>query len=101
MGTITFRDLVRSHGRAKATRDIESQLRAAFGALVHKAVIPHSVRVEEAHARHRTVLEFAPQSAPAVAYERLLAEVLRDGQSKGDPDDRIGAEESERFDDAA
>jgi chromosome partitioning protein len=91
--------LTRAHHN-KATKDIESQLRAAFGALVHQAVIPHSVRVEEAHARHRTVIEFAPQSAPAVAYSGLLAEVLGDGQSKGSYNP-VGALESERSGHAA
>ena len=71
--------LTRAHHN-KATRDIETQLREAFGPLVHQTVIPHSVRVEEAHARHQTVLEFAPRSAPALAYDRLVMEVLNHGQ---------------------
>jgi chromosome partitioning protein len=75
--------LTRAHHN-KATRDIEAQLREAFGSLVHQTVIPHSVRVEEAHARHQTVLEFAPRSAPALAYDRLLMEVLSHGQPERD-----------------
>ena len=71
--------LTRTH-RNKATADIEAQLRAAFGELVYQTTIPHSVRVEEAHARHRTVLEFSPRSTPAVAYEALINEVLTYGQ---------------------
>jgi chromosome partitioning protein len=74
--------LTRAHNN-KATKDIETQLRGAFGSLVHEAVIPHSVRVEEAHARHRTVLEFAPRSTPALAYSRLVMEVLGHGESTG------------------
>jgi chromosome partitioning protein len=73
--------LTRTH-RNKATRDIEAQLREAYGDLVYQTVIPHSVRVEEAHARHRTVLEFDPRSAPALAYDRLITEVLKHGQSQ-------------------
>jgi len=76
--------LTRTH-RDKATRDIEAQLRAAFGPLVYRSTIPHSVRVEEGHARNRTVLEFAPTSAPAKAYQALIKEVLADGQSQGNP----------------
>ena len=72
--------ITRAH-QNRATKDIEGQLREAFGALVHKAVIPHSVRVEEAHARHRTILEFAPRSMPALAYDRLITEVLDHGES--------------------
>jgi chromosome partitioning protein len=67
----------------KATRDLEHQLREAYGDLVCQTVIPHSVRVEEAHARHRTVLEFDPRSAPSLAYDRLVMEVLKHGQSEG------------------
>lgn len=74
--------MTRAHPN-RATRDIEAQLRQAFGPLVCKAVIPHSVRVEEAHARHRTILEFAPRSSPGLAYDRLTTEVLGNGESAG------------------
>jgi chromosome partitioning protein len=74
--------LTRAHNN-RATKDLETQLREVYGPLVHKAVIPHSVRVEEAHARHRTVLEFAPRSTPALAYDRLLTEVLGHGETTG------------------
>jgi chromosome partitioning protein len=77
--------LTRVH-RNKATDDIETQLRAAFGELVHQSTIPHSTRVEEAHARNRTVIEFAPKSAPSVAYLALLTEILEHGKSTGYPD---------------
>jgi chromosome partitioning protein len=75
----------------RATRDIAEQIRAAFGPLVYRTSIPHSVRVEEAHARHLTILEFSPASAPAKAYNDLLTEVLGDGdQQQGSPDDLAG-----------
>jgi chromosome partitioning protein len=77
--------MTRAHTN-RATKDIETQLRDAFGGLVHKAVIPHSVRVEEAHARHRTILEFAPRSGPGLAYDRLITEVLGHGESTGHSD---------------
>ena len=77
--------LTRTHNN-RATRDIAAQLREAFGPLVYRASIPHSVRVEEAHARNRTVLEFDPKSAPARAYEAFLDEVIGHGQSEGNPD---------------
>ena len=73
--------LTRAHHN-RATRDLERQLREAYGDLVYRTTIPHSVRVEEAHARHRTVLEFAPKSPPALAYDRLLMEVLKHGQPR-------------------
>jgi chromosome partitioning protein len=74
--------LTRVH-RNKATDDIETQLRAAFGELVHRSTIPHSVRVEEAHARNRTVIEFAPKSTPSTAYLALLTEILDHGKPAG------------------
>jgi chromosome partitioning protein len=73
--------LTRTHAN-RATRDIADQLRAAYGPLVYSASIPHSVKVEEAHARNLTVLEFAPTSAPARAYVELLTEVLDDGDEQ-------------------
>jgi chromosome partitioning protein len=73
--------LTRTHNN-RATRDIGDQLRAAYGELVYRASIPHSVKVEEAHARNRTVGEFAPTSAPARAYDDLLSEVLGDGDEQ-------------------
>ena len=70
--------------RNKVTKELERDLREAFGELVYRTVIPHSVKVEEAHARHRTILEWSPKSPPALAYERLVTEVLKHGQSKRD-----------------
>ena len=72
--------LTRTHNN-KATRDIAAQMRAAFGPLVYAASIPHSVRVEEAHARNRTVIEFDPKSAPARAYVAFIDEVIGHGPS--------------------
>jgi chromosome partitioning protein len=77
--------LTRAHNN-RATKDIEAQFRTVFGPLVHQAVIPHSGRVEEAHARHRAVLEFAPRSTLALAYDRLITQVLGHGESMGNPD---------------
>jgi chromosome partitioning protein len=86
--------MTRTHAN-RATRDIDTQLRAAFGSLVHLATIPHSVKVEEAHARYRTVLEFAPGSAPAIAYGRLLTEILDDENRTRNPDAPIAADEAD------
>ena len=85
--------LTRTHNN-RATRDIGDQLRAAHGGLVFRASIPHSVRVEEAHARNLSVIEFAPTSAPAKAYRDLLSEILDDGDLKrpGNPDAPLDAD---------
>jgi chromosome partitioning protein len=63
----------------RPTAEIEAQLRDHYKELVFKTVIPYSVAVEEAHAVRRTVLERSPKSPAAVAYDRLIAEVLRHG----------------------
>ncbi len=91
--------LTRTHAN-RATRDIGEQLRAAYGPLVYSASIPHSVKVEEAHARNLTVLEFAPTSAPARAYLELLSEVLGDGdqQRTGNPGAPLGPDAADRPD---
>lgn len=73
--------ITRTHNN-RATRDIVDQLRGAYGDLVYRATIPHSVRVEEAHGRNLTVLEFAPDSTTGRAYLDLVTEVLDDGQQR-------------------
>lgn len=64
----------------KATRDFESQLREHYGSLVYAATVPYSVKVEEACARHLTVLEHAPSSPAAVAFDRLVKELTPNGK---------------------
>ena len=39
-------------------------------------MIPFSPQVELAACHHRTILEYAPKSAAAVAFEALVTEVL-------------------------
>lgn len=73
--------LTRVHNN-KASKDLARQLLDAFGSLVYESVIPHSVRVEEAHARNRSIIEFDPKSAPARAYESFIDEVVNNGESK-------------------
>lgn len=92
--------LTRAH-RNRATADLEGQLRAAYGPLVFGAMIPHSVKVEEAHARHLTVLEYAPASAPSKAYQALLTEILDGDRKQGNPAARLGPDPAEADADAA
>ena len=65
--------------RSNVARDVEAELRNRFGALVHEVTIPISAKVEEAFTRGQTVFEHAPKGAAAVAYDRLVSEVLGDG----------------------
>jgi len=81
--------------RNRATRELEAQLREAHGKLVYASVIPYSTHVELAAAHHRTVLEFAPRSPAAVAFESLITEVVRHGRKRGH------AARSRRVNDAA
>jgi chromosome partitioning protein len=66
----------------RATRELEAQLRASYGKLVCSSVIPYSADVPLAEAHFRTVLEFAPKSPAAVAFEALITEVMKHGRKK-------------------
>lgn len=63
-------------------RDIEQELRSSFGTLVHKTVIPASVKIGEATARFKSVLDWAARSPGALAYRALAKEVLKNATSK-------------------
>ncbi len=63
--------------RSNVCRDVEAELRNRFGGLVYKAVIPLSSKVDEAHTHGKTVTDFAPKSAPALAYAQLVQEIDR------------------------
>lgn len=65
----------------RATKDLERELRKAYGPTVLSTVIPESVKVPESIARNRTVLEWAPSSAAAVAFDKLVLEVLKHGRN--------------------
>jgi chromosome partitioning protein len=62
--------------RTNVSKDVEKQVRAYFGDLVFETVIPKNVSLEEAHSNHTHVFDYAPNSAGARAYRRLLKEVL-------------------------
>jgi chromosome partitioning protein len=57
------------------SRDVEAQLREAFGPLVFEATVPVSVKVEEAHGRFVSVIEYAPRSPGAKAYLAIAEEI--------------------------
>jgi chromosome partitioning protein len=63
--------------RNNLCRDVERQLREMFGGLVFETTIPHSVKIDEAHGRFTSVLEYAPGTAGAKAYAQLVEEVIR------------------------
>ena len=63
-------------------RDVERQLREAYGDKVYRATIPLSAKVEESHTRAMTVLEHAPKSPAAAAYDALIEEIISYGRAK-------------------
>jgi chromosome partitioning protein len=69
--------------RDNLSRDTEAQLRASLGPVVARATVPASVKIGEATARRLSVLEYAPASPPAKAFEALTAEVIGHGANDG------------------
>ncbi|WP_165252957.1 ParA family protein [Paludisphaera soli] len=67
--------------RNNVCRDLEDQLRAAFGGLVFDTKVPRSIKIEEAHARHESVITYAPTSVGATAYKALTREIIN-GRAK-------------------
>ncbi|HMB08826.1 MAG TPA: ParA family protein [Isosphaeraceae bacterium] len=68
--------------RNNVSRDVEDELRSRFGDRVFRTTIPLSAKIEEAHTRGQTVMEYAPKSSGAVAYGGLVDEVLSYGRAK-------------------
>lgn len=62
--------------RTVVAQDVEKQLRKRYGPLVCRTVIPLAADVERAASHATTVLELAPASAAAKAYESLVTEVF-------------------------
>lgn len=60
----------------RASRELEQQLRETYGDLVVRSTIPFATQVQVAEAHFQTVLEFAPKSTAAAAFEALVTEVL-------------------------
>jgi len=58
------------------SKDVNKQLREHFGELVFETTIPKNVSLEEAHSRHTHIFDYAPNSAGARAYKKLVKEVL-------------------------
>lgn len=68
--------------RDAVARDVEARLREDFGALVYKTTIPASVKVEEAHSRFVSVLEHAPKSPGAIAFDDLVTEFMSHAEER-------------------
>lgn len=68
--------------RSNAARDLEKQLRKTYGPMVFRTVIPASAEVDKAIARNRTVIESAPSSPVAVAFDHLILEISSNGKTR-------------------
>lgn len=62
--------------QTNVARDVEANVRDYFGRRVFKTTIPLNVKVEEAHSRGLSVLDYAPASSGAQAYLEFTKEVL-------------------------
>lgn len=62
--------------RTKLSEQVEENVRAHFGDEVFRTVIPRNVRLAEAPSYGRSVLEYAPTSQGAKAYQGLAEEVI-------------------------
>jgi chromosome partitioning protein len=81
--------------RTRLALDVETELRSHLHEQVFDTVIPRSVRVAEAPSYGIPVVEHAPTSRGAVAYEALLAELTRRdnlGEPPGDEAVAMSAE---------
>jgi chromosome partitioning protein len=64
------------HDHTNVADDVVSAIRERFGNLAFTTVIPKNVKLEEAHSRAQSIFTYAPKSIGAVAYTRLIEEVI-------------------------
>ncbi|HET8985739.1 MAG TPA: ParA family protein [Trueperaceae bacterium] len=62
--------------RTRLSQEVEENVRRHFGTLVFKSVIPRTVRLAEAPSYGKSVLEYAPTSQGALAYQSMAEEVI-------------------------
>ncbi|MFN2138289.1 MAG: ParA family protein [Candidatus Promineifilaceae bacterium] len=79
---LTIRGLIMTmyDGRTNLSRQVVEEVRAHFKENVFRTIIPRSVRLSEAPSFGLPVSLYAPNSAGAVAYRLLAAELLRGDQ---------------------
>ncbi len=61
--------------RTRLSQDVAGEVRAHFGGKVLHTVVPRSVRVSEAPARHQTVLQYDPGSPGSLSYREAAREM--------------------------
>ncbi|BCL78202.1 sporulation initiation inhibitor Soj [Ktedonobacteria bacterium brp13] len=60
----------------RLSTDVLSAVREHFGELLFDSVIPRNIKVEEAHNQIACLFDYAPTSTGAVAYNKLVKEVI-------------------------
>lgn len=68
--------LVTLYDHTNVAADVLEAVRARFGELVYRTVIPKNIKLEEAHSRKQSIFSYAPTATGAVAYQELVEEVL-------------------------
>ncbi len=63
--------------RTRLSNEVEENVRRHFGEQVFKTVIPRTVRLAEAPSHGMSILDYAPTSQGALAYQGLAEEVLQ------------------------
>jgi len=62
--------------RTRLSHEVEENVRKHFGKLVFRSVIPRTVRLAEAPSYGQSILDYAPTSQGALAYQSLAEEVI-------------------------
>jgi chromosome partitioning protein len=64
-------------GRTNLSEQVVAEVREHFGERVYETVIPRSVRLSEAPSFGKSILEYAPNGAAAIAYRALAREFIK------------------------
>ena len=60
-------------------RQVIEMVRAGFGEVVFRTVIPSTIKVQESPAAGRTILQYAPRTEAALAFREVAREVIERG----------------------
>jgi chromosome partitioning protein len=63
-------------GRTKTSEEVAAQIRDYFKDKVFKTIIPRNIDLSRAPSHGKTIFQYSPDSAGAVAYSELAEEIL-------------------------
>lgn len=63
-------------GRTKTSQDVANEIRGYFKERVLKTVIPRNIDLSRAPSHGKTIFQYSPDSAGAIAYAQLAEEIL-------------------------